>query len=50
MLESRALIYEAMGIPIDKQLNIINSKWLLMHKVAIKKHEQKIEMMQLRRI
>ena len=47
LIEARSQVYEATGIPIDKQLSLPNSQWLTMHKVAMKRYKQKLELMQL---
>jgi len=47
LMEARSQVYEATGIPIDKQMSISNNEWLLMHKVAMKRHKQKLELMQM---
>jgi len=46
MLEARSQVYEATGIAVDKQMSLSNREWLAMHKVAMKRYKQKLELMQ----
>jgi len=47
MIEARSQVYEATGIPIDKQMELPNNEWLAMHRVAMKRYKQKLELSRL---